>query len=714
MQDIALEKIKIEKKHKKIYPKQADEKFARLSATLNRYDRIFWGANDYGFLDWELASGHVYWQGGFWDHLGYDDDDHIDLFKVDNFIAYVYSEDQAAFSECITQLLKKGQTKDFVFRVRAKDGTYVWAEARVDALRRADGRVTHVSGVIFDLSRQKTIEQALLKSEARHTRIISSSNDGLWEWSAKDGVRLQKSKTTGELEWCGGQSTFSSRCWELLGYDVNDPRLKDHFIAWRNFMHKDDGRRFDKIMRDLIVEKTPCDFECRMRTANGGWCWVRTRGQMIYDDSGQPLQMSGTIMDITELKVAQERVLKAKVEAEKASVAKSDFLSSMSHELRTPLNAILGFARLLEIDTTLNAEHKDKIREITSAGNHLLNLVGDVLDLAKIETKQLKINRESVLPLKIINECEALLASQIEQRCLHFDLQFFGLEASTIYADTVRFKQVLLNLIGNSVKYNRYGGAITVTYSKVKHNHLRIAVSDTGIGIPQHRQQELFQAFNRLGAEHSGLEGSGVGLVITKQLVTQMGGTIGYHSEENVGSQFWVEFPLVSEVEAPRLKKLDAMERIGTMEKLGELEKLAALETSLANKALPELLVKQVKKILYVEDNLSNQKLVRQFLGRYSMIDLTLAEAAVKGLFLARTTEPDLILLDVNLPGLNGFELVAILKQDTSTSHIPVVALSANVLQHDIEAGLKAGFDHYLTKPLSFAALIDVINRWLK
>ncbi|MFT5082553.1 MAG: PAS domain S-box-containing protein [Lentisphaeria bacterium] len=688
------------KNHNKQAP--IHQELDELSASLNRYDRIFWGAHDYGFLDWNLTQGRTHWYGGLWRHLGYSEEDTEDFAISDQFYLFIHPDDRKKFIANMTALLKREQAADFVFRLKSKEGKFVWAEARVDAIREPNGRVTHVSGVIFDLTKLKAAEAALQESEARHDRIIKSSSDGLWEWAAKDGGSpMRKSKTSGEWVWNhdSGQFTFSSRCWELLGYEKDDPIADGELIAWRKLMHKDDCPRFDRTLSDHIAQKGPFDIEYRIRAADGSWRWVRGRGHMVYDEQGRPLLMSGTNMDVTELKHAEERVIKAKVDAEKANQAKSEFLSRMSHELRTPLNAILGFSQLFELDSGLSSQQRENILEIKRAGNHLLELVGDVLDLAKIEAGHSQLKMERVIVARAINDCIGLVKSQIEKHQLDVDIRFNSLDSATVYVDEMRLRQVFINLFGNSVKYNTTGGRVSVDCNLVGSERLRVSVRDTGRGITLQRQHEIFQPFNRLGAEHSGIEGSGVGLVITKQLVEQMGGAIGFESEENVGSLFWVEFPLCKE---------NFVDQAGCARTAVKEHKIKGVD-----EVVPPLIVAQQKRILYVEDNPSSQKLMTQIIAKYPQLELTVVGLAVQGLFVARSALPDLILLDVNLPGLSGFEIVQVLKSEKTTQDIPVIALSANVLSHDILAGMEAGFDHYLTKPLNLAAFIYVLNQFL-
>jgi PAS domain S-box-containing protein len=512
----------------------------------------------------------------------------------------------------------------------------------------------------------------LLQNEARHARIIKASNDGFWEWSAEQGG-----------------FTFYNRCWELLGFTEDDDVVSpgvDRFQAWRKRMHPDDGERFDRALEDHIQRKAPFDVEYRVRNKDGSWCWIRGRGQAYFDSNGLPQRMSGTNMSITDLKLAEERVLAAKEQAEFANRAKSDFLSSMSHELRTPLNAIMGFAHLLESDLVLSSEQRCNVAEISKAGRYLLTLIGDVLDLAKIEAGRMEVSLEPVCPAGLMAECRNYLQSSADEN--NISIVIFDQPKPPLYvhADHIRLKQVFLNLLSNAVKYNRYGGSVTASCLMTDEGRLRIAIEDTGPGIPELRQSEVFEPFCRLGAEQSDIEGTGVGLVITRQLVQQMQGDMGFYNRPEGGCCFWVELSLY--VENDKAPKAPLVESSGV------------ILTELAQ-----------RRVLYIEDNAANQRLIQQLFARYQCLNVAIASDAFKGVFEARSSCPDLILMDINLPGMNGYEALEILKSDPLTRDIPVIALSANAMTYDREKGLNAGFYEYLTKPLDVALFISVLNK---
>ncbi len=650
-----------------------------MKATLARHQRIFQGAHGYGYFDWDLIASRMDWSGGYWRYLGYTDED-VDYISVStNYYDYVHPDDVEKLRQVVSRIFKKAGPGEAIYRVRRKKGGYIWTEVRADSVRDDSGWVTYLSGIAFDITKQKQTEQALLISEARHSRIIQSSSDGIWEWSAEHGG-----------------FHFSSRCWEHLGYADHDDVVNqgiDRIQAWRRRMHADDGVVYDQVLASHIRGETPFDVEYRIRGKDNKWRWIRARGQMTFNANNEPLRMSGTNMDITQLKLAEERVIGAKEAAEKANRAKSEFLSSMSHELRTPLNAIIGFAQLIGMDSNLKKDQQNNLGEIKKAGEHLLQLVGDVLDLAKIESGRMDLHTEPLSPVSLLNEVFALFKVQAEAKNVQLCLQTNEMSERMVFADRMRLKQVFLNLLGNAIKYNRDHGRVAVACTQVD-EYFRVSIEDTGRGIPAERQAEVFQPFNRLGAELGNIEGTGVGLVITTQLVAHMGGRIDFTSEEGKGSKFWVDVPLKEGLSSPQVTEC------------------VAQDTPQAEEppAYYDLAVTEPKRILYVEDNVSNQRLVARFLARYPQIRFEVAHDALRGLYLARTNRPDLILMDINLPGMDGYEALEVLKNDANTSNIPVLALSANAMAHDVEKGNAAGFSHYLTKPIDLQQLIEAIN----
>ena len=377
--------------------------------------------------------------------------------------------------------------------------------------------------------------------------------------------------------------------------------------------------------------------------------------------------------------------------AEKANRAKTDFLSSMSHELRTPLNAVLGFAQLMEASAPPpSPAQKRNIDQILKAGWYLLELINEILDLALIESGRVALSREPVALVEVMFECRAMIEPQAQKRGIQLTFPRFEYPLF-INADRTRVKQVLINLLFNAIKYNRPGGAVIVECTTTRSGSIRIDVRDTGAGLTPPQLAQLFQPFNRMGKEAGGEEGTGIGLVVTKRLVELMGGTIGVESSVGVGSVFWIELALAA---APMLAAQDA-------------EHVAVVRPDLPRSA-------PLRTLLYVEDNPANLELVEQLIARRSDLRLLTAADGNLGIEFARVYQPDVILMDINLPGISGIDAMTMLRQDPTTAHIPIIALSANAVPRDIEHGLEAGFFNYLTKPIKVNQFMDALDVALK
>jgi len=382
----------------------------------------------------------------------------------------------------------------------------------------------------------------------------------------------------------------------------------------------------------------------------------------------------------------------AKSVAEKANLAKSAFLSSMSHELRSPLNAIIGFAQLMESDSPPpNASQQASIDQVLHAGWYLLALINEILDLAVIESGRLTLSLEPVLVGEVLLECQDMIAPQAAKHGVTTHFESLPTTLS-VHADRTRLKQVLINLLSNAVKYNGPHGRVTVITTQPDATHVRITVRDTGEGLDADHLSQLFQPFNRLGREEGGLEGTGIGLVVSKRLTELMMGRIGVQSVVGTGSEFWIELQL----SAPPLM-------------LGPDLAASPLAPSVARAK-----VTKVHTVLYVEDNPANLTLVERLVERRQELRLISATDAIRGVALARSAIPDVILMDINLSGLSGFDALRMLGDHSDTSRIPVIALSANAMPRDISRGMEAGFYRYLTKPVRapdlFAAIGEAIT----
>jgi PAS domain S-box-containing protein len=420
---------------------------------------------------------------------------------------------------------------------------------------------------------------------------------------------------------------------------------------------------------------------------DGSTFWANVVMTAIRDAAGSLRGYATLERDMTERQRVEFELNKAKATAEAANLAKSEFLSSMSHELRTPLNAILGFAQLMESDDPPpTLAQKVSIDQILQAGWYLLALINEVLDLSLIESGRLSLSQEKMSLAEVLSDCQSMMEPLALKRGIK--MTFPDFDASCfVMADRTRVRQILVNLLSNAIKYNRPNGSIVVEITTRALGYVRLSVTDTGLGLTAEKLTQLFQPFNRLGQEDGAEQGTGIGLVVTKRLVEVMKGTIGVDSTVGKGTVFWIDLVATS---PPRHDFTQA--DIGTSSQ------------TLAKVPGP------VRTVLYVEDNPANLKLVSMLIARRSDLRLLTAENGNLGVELAQAHLPDLILMDINLPGISGLKVMSILSKDSNTSHIPIIALSANANPNDIERGLKAGFLKYLTKPIRVDELMETLD----
>ncbi|HEY4066274.1 MAG TPA: ATP-binding protein [Burkholderiaceae bacterium] len=397
-------------------------------------------------------------------------------------------------------------------------------------------------------------------------------------------------------------------------------------------------------------------------------------------------------IDISARKAAELALTAAKDVAERANRAKSQFLSSMSHELRTPMNAILGFGQLLAAapPQALALAQREQVGEILQGGRHLLNLINEVLDLAQIETGKLRIFPEVVPIAPLLQECLSMLQPLAHDSRIALDLDVeAGVADALVRADRTRLKQVCLNLLSNAIKYNRSGGKVRIACTGDAAT-LRIAIRDTGPGLSAEQRARLFHAFERLEAGGTPVEGAGLGLVLSKHLIDAMQGEIGLESETGQGSTFWIRLPRATSLGFG----------VGAGLPTGITVPGALHETGL-------------RRVLYIEDNPVNLLLMEAMLARIGGLYVSTAELPALGLQMAIDERPDLILLDIQLPDMDGYEVLRRLREHDATRKIPVIAVSANAMPSDVEQGLAAGFAHYVTKPLEMRRLSVAVRQVL-
>lgn len=589
---------------------------------------------------------------------------------------------------------------------RGKDGELIPLELNVAPVI-IDGTRRFV-GIVRDISERKKAEEELRSSQERLSLSQKYANLGTFEHD------LEKN----ELYW-------SEQLPKLLGLPADDANLSYETIC--SMIHPDDRERC-RIAENASAEvDTDFDVECRVIWPNGTHHWLRSTGHVVPASKKRSARRIGIVRDVTKEKEAAETLRIAREDAEQANTAKSEFLSSMSHELRTPLNAILGFAQLLKcnFDGTLSDDQITEIGQILSSGEHLLGLINEVLDLAKIEAGRTEFNVEAVPVTGIVAECREMIEFEAEQRGIEIVTEIE--DDCWVSADRTRFKQVLLNLMSNAVKYNREGGSINLSTATTSRGVLRFRVSDTGIGISKGREEDVFRPFVRLEPKSATATGTGIGLSICRRLVEAMDGTLGFESELGVGSTFWVELPnstasVATEVadkanqivDPPIFDDNDLDEQAEKMAKLfaNNLNALNSTATILQNDTIPEAVTKK-KSVLYIDDDPANVFLMQSIISREKNVDFRSASTGELGLEMAQSSRPDLILLDINLPELNGYEVRNRLRDNVYTKDIPVVGLSANAFSSDIELASAHGFDRYLTKPINIEGTRKILNKYL-
>ncbi len=535
------------------------------------------------------------------------------------------------------------------YRIVRPDGEIRLIKDRAFPVYDSEGRIYRMAGLAEDITARRAAEDTL-------DRFFTLSLD-LLVTSGFDGYFQRLNPA-----W---EATLGWTCEEMMATPFID------------FVHPEDRESSLAETRRLSEGRETIRFENRYRCKDGSYkplVWTARPDvdrQLLY----------ATARDVTESKKAQRELIEAKEEAERANAAKSEFLSRMSHELRTPLNAILGFGQLLEMNR-MEPSDLDSVEQILKAGRHLLELINEVLQLSGIEAGRLQFSLEPVSVGDVIREACALVRPLADTRRIDLNVPAEG-GAGHLLADRQRLLQVLLNFLANAVKYHREGGQVTVD-SAVTGDRCRISVTDDGPGIAEGKQGKLFVPFERLGADRTGVEGTGLGLALSKTLIEAMGGAIGVETEEGRGSVFWCELPTAIPAQSAAQAPRDPLPAPGC-----------------------------AARILYIEDNLSNLRLVEQLFATRRHLELLSAMQGRLGLDLARQHHPDLILLDLHLPDMAGDEVLRQLRADPATADIPVLMLSADAISHQVERLLAAGARAYVTKPFDIPALLRLVDETL-
>ncbi len=620
------------------------------------------GAGD-GVWDWNIATGAMSLSGHYEGMLEYDKGELKG--DISTWTGMVHPQDLPNVRQKLTAYLEGSVSHYTVeLRLRCKGGSYKWILCRGTVVERdSSNQPARMIGIHTDISERKQAEDELMVFR----RLVESTDQAI-RVADRDG-RIQYVNPAYQ---------------KLLGYAAEE-------VIGQDFALMGTAPNQDQPLRDIMDclsrgEGWRGFFKLRRKDGSEFISQSNIRS-ITAPDTGELLHSFNMFVDYSEEIARQEALIAAREAADRANQAKSDFLSSMSHELRTPMNAIIGFSQMLEYDSGMTADQQDNVHEILKAGRHLLGLINEVLDLAKIESGRIDLSMEGVELASLGEDCRQLMQPIADKAGIRLNVELPA--GGVVFADHVRLKQVLLNLLSNAIKYNRPQGSVNLGTTLGKLGHLRLTVTDTGRGITSANLKELFQPFNRLGAETSDIEGTGIGLTITRRLVEMMGGEVGVESTLGIGSTFWVELPIGQTAELG----------INGTGPSTQPNTPTGTETAI---------------VLAIDDNPANLKLMAKVMGTQEGIHLLSAHTPELGIELALAHRPDLILLDINMPGMDGYQVLEVLKADRTLRTVPVVAFTANAMPHDIERGKKAGFADYLTKPIEIDILVDTVARCLQ
>ena len=542
-----------------------------------------------------------------------------------------------------------------------------------DALElRVEERTAHLNQEIVE---RRSAEDALRQSEERFKDLAEVSSDWFWETD----LECRFSLVSGRFFTVSGLARE-----RIVGKRLSD-LVKNNTIS-----EVSEGA---ESIEELMVQKS--SFVRYDMSVQGidELLYFRMNAKPTYDINGDFIGYRGTGRDITQSRQFEVRLKEAREEAERANAAKSHFLAGMSHELRTPMNAILGFAQLLRASAAKNLTdaHKKYVQHILDAGDHLLQLINEILDLARIESGKVDLSLENVDVRQLLVETSAMIEPLAAKRniTVHVDTTP---EPAFVLADRSRLKQVIINLGSNAIKYNREDGQVhlRVMPSPEHANHTRVVVQDTGIGIAPDMLKKVFEPFNRLGAESTNIEGTGIGLTVTSQILAYMNGKIGVDSTQGVGSSFWFDLPTGEGATKVRKGDLPQEEQASMLAGEGDQRPL---------------------KVLYVEDNPANRDLMQNVMDARENVTLVMAEDGTSGISMAQTEAPDLVLLDIHLPDMTGIDVARRLRGGILDVSIPLVAVSAGAMRTDIERARDAGMDDYICKPFNIAEMFTLLDQ---
>lgn len=530
-----------------------------------------------------------------------------------------------------------------------------------------------------ELANRSALEAKAKQESLRLKTLLDTTIDSVITIDAY-GVIVSFNKASAQLYGYTPEEIIGKNITELMPASYRDM----HKLGMARFLSTEDSHIIGKPVQLEALHKSGNLFPIELTISHFKW-----------DDKHF---FTGIARDISKQKAEQKALIQAKLEAERANKAKSEFLSAMSHELRTPLNGILGFSQLLlsDNDPSPSEQQRHQIKQIIESGEHLLNLINDVLELSKIESGSIQLSTEHISIKSIFDACLPMLETMAKK----YDVKITVPEQNdtVVIADLTKLKQVFINLVSNAIKYNKAGGQVIVTTRLLPQSGcLKMTITDTGHGISADKQAHVFTAFERLGQEYANIEGSGVGLSISKRLIEAMGGKIDFASTEGQGSSFWIELPLSTQQTAWHSAQRPSSEMSDKSTPTRRTD--TQIETS-------------SRHVLYIEDNPANIRLIEVFFSRYSNVSFHSCATAEEGLAFIEERRPDLILMDINLPGMSGIEATKTIKASDEMKTIPVIALTAAAMQEnkDAAAGI---FTAYVTKPIDFGQLTQLLKPYL-
>lgn len=581
------------------------------------------------------------------------------------------------FQEMWTQIAR-GEIWQGEICNQRKDGELYWVQTTIVPFVNERGIPYQYVAIRTNITQVKAIEASLRQ---QHEALAESQH---WLEEAQSLAHIGHWRVDPRYD----AIYWSDEVFRIFGHSPGSIQPSEQ--VFEQALHPEDRPIVNAYYEEVEAHGGTIDLEYRILRPDGQIRYIHELGEAGIDPETRELSIHGTVQDITERVRTEQMLIAARDEADRANQAKSEFLSSISHELRTPMNAILGFAQLIECDPEIQPVQRENAQEILRAGHHLLGLINQVLDLARVESGTIKINLEPVELDWVLDECLSLVES-LAQR-YNITVKADEMAPAVVYADRLRLKQAILNVLSNAIKYNRPGGEVHLRSShSADGQRLYLHITDSGIGIPRERFADVFEPFNRLDWENSAVEGTGIGLPLTLKLLELMGGDIQMDSVVGQGSTFTLDLPIALATEALPAR---------------------TIEQPLVDSLAPENL-QQTHTLLYIEDNPSNMRLMAQILEKHTRLRLLTAYTAEQGLTLALTQRPQLILTDLHLPDMPGDQLLKALKSKALTRDIPVIAITADALSQVIDAEQAFGFAAALTKPIELRALMELLHHYL-